>query len=92
MVSPLALNVFLRVLDGIDQFRVVQESPDHLVIQLASSRPIAAAVTARLEAQIRGYLREPMRVDIERVSYQHDAAIKFKTFVSRLPQARPDRE
>jgi phenylacetate-CoA ligase len=92
MVSPLTLNVFLRALDGIDQFRVIQESPDHLVVQLASPKPIAAAAVAQLEAQIRGHLREPMRVDIQQVEYQREDAIKFKTFVSRLQEIGADRE
>jgi phenylacetate-CoA ligase len=92
MVSPLTLNVFLRELDVIDQYRVIQESPDHLVVQLASQKPVAAAAVARLEAQIRGHLREPMRVDIEQVEYQREDAIKFKTFVSRLHQTGADRE
>ena len=91
MVSPLVLNVFLRELEGIDQFRVIQESPDHVVVQLASARALAADALARLEAQIRGHLREPMRVDIERVEYQRADGIKFKTFVSRLHRAEADR-
>jgi phenylacetate-CoA ligase len=89
MVSPLALNLFLRELEGIDQFRVIQERPDHLVVQLASQKAISAAAVARLESQIRGYLREPMRVDIQRVGYQREDTIKFKTFVSKLHEAEP---
>lgn len=38
LVSPLVLNVFLRSLDRIDQFCVIQESRDHLVVQLASNK------------------------------------------------------
>lgn len=91
LVSPLTLNVFLRELDGIDQFRVIQERPDHLVVQLASKKTLAAASLTQLASQLKGHLREPVRVDIERVEYRREEAIKFKTFVSRLDGNSADR-
>jgi phenylacetate-CoA ligase len=84
LVSPLVLNVFLRGLDGIDQFRVVQESRDRLVVQLASRTDVPAASLAQLASQVKEVLCEPMRVEIEQVEYRHEHAVKFKTFVSRL--------
>lgn len=91
LVSPLVLNVFLRSLDGIDQFRVIQESRDHLVVQLASNKDFPAASLAQLESRLKDHLREPMRLDIERVDYRREDAVKFKTFISRLDGSNADR-
>jgi phenylacetate-CoA ligase len=84
VVSPLTLNVFLRALEGIDQFRVVQERLDHLVVQLASKAPLSGAALARLESQVKDQLGERVRVEIEQVEYRRDDAVKFRTFVSKL--------
>jgi phenylacetate-CoA ligase len=88
LVSPLVLNVFLRRLDGIDQFRVVQVTRDHLRVELASKRTVPAAWLAQLESQLKDALGEPMGVDIEQVKYRHAETIKFKTFVSQLDNGR----
>ena len=91
LVSPLVLNVFLRGLDGIDQFRVIQERRDHLVVELASNKDVPAASLAKLELQLKDQLREPVRVDIKRVDYRGENAVKFKAFVSRLEENNWDR-
>lgn len=90
-MSPLVLNVFLRSLDGIDQFRVIQERRDHLVVQLASNKDFPAASLAQLESRLKDRLREPLRLDIERVHYRREDAVKFKTFISRLDGSNADR-
>ena len=91
LVSPLVLNVFLRGLDGIDQFRVIQERRDHLVVELASNKDVPAASLAKLELQLKDQLREPVRVDIKRVDYRGENSVKFKAFVSRLEENNSDR-
>jgi hypothetical protein len=88
LVSPLVLNVSLRALTHIDQFRVIQERVEQLVVQLASKRPIAGATMERLARQLREDLGEPVQVAVEQVEYRHEDAAKFRTFVSKV--ALPD--
>jgi phenylacetate-CoA ligase len=84
LVSPLALHVFLRSAEGIDQFRVIQESRDQLVVRLAAKKDLPAAWLAQLETHLRERLGEPMRLEIQRVDYMREDALKFKTFISKV--------
>lgn len=84
LVSPLALHTFLRSAEGLDRFRVIQESRDHLLVQLSAPKDFPAGWLAQLEAHLRDRLGEPMRLEIQRVAYLPADALKFKTFVSKI--------
>ena len=80
-------HFILRSFAGIDQFRFIQEGSEHLVLQLASQRGFSPASLLQLRSQFMEHLSEPVRLDIQLVDFIWEDTPKFKTFISRLPQA-----
>jgi phenylacetate-CoA ligase len=89
VLSPIAFGFILRRFEGINQFRFIQESSDHLVLQLVPQGPPQEEMLGRLRSQILEYLTEPVRVDIQLVDFIREDTSKFRAFVSRLPEADP---
>jgi phenylacetate-CoA ligase len=86
LLSPWALEFVLRSLEGIDQFRVIQESSDHLVVQLVSSNGFSASALAELQSRLLNRVGEPVKLDINLVGAIRNDALKFKSFISKLPR------
>jgi hypothetical protein len=84
MVSPWALNVFLRDLPGLLQFRFVQKRRDRLEVQLRFSRPPASATLESLRERIASHLGEPISIEIAPVDAIGEGALKFRSFLSEL--------
>lgn len=75
---------FLRGLEDLRQFRVVQPAVDRLVLELRFAAPPAPAALDTLREQVARHLGEPMRIDVERVEAFDEGPGKFRTFVSHV--------
>jgi len=83
----LSINPFefiLRAVDDIEQFRVIQESTEHLVLQLVFRRVPPDRLLSQIQSRVMKSLAEPVRVDIQCVDFIHDENSKFRSFISRL--------
>lgn len=84
LLSPWGFNIFLRRLDGLRQFRVVQSDLDRVVLQLRFATPPAPGSLDALRERAAHHLGEPMRVEIERVEAFEEGPLKFRSFVSHV--------
>lgn len=84
LLSTWGFNIFLRDLEGLRQFRVVQSARDRVVLQLRFAAPPAPAGLAALRERVVRHLGEPMRVDIEQVATFEEGPLKFRTFISEV--------
>jgi phenylacetate-CoA ligase len=85
ILSADPLEFILRKVDSIEQFRIVQESIGHLVLQLVFRKAPDNDLIHSIRSRVLESLAEPVRVDIQCVDFVHDANSKFRTFVSNLP-------
>lgn len=85
VVSIQPLSFLLRTMSGLDQYRIIQESSGHLVVELAFRIAPGSEALARLRSRFIDTLGEPVAVDLRCVEAIHDDAPKFRSFVSRLP-------
>jgi phenylacetate-coenzyme A ligase PaaK-like adenylate-forming protein len=79
--------------DGIDQFRIIQERPDHIVLQLVWWREPTEHAVSELRTRMLEYLGEPVQLDVERVDSIPEEKRKFRKFISELNEstaAAPD--
>jgi len=87
---PWGCNVFLRNLENLKQFRLIQERVDLLVLQLRFSVPPASSLLDRLKGQLQQHMGEPVTLRIELLDHFDDDALKFRAFISRcLPNKAP---
>jgi len=90
LLSPWGCNVFLRNLENLKQFRLIQERVDLLVLQLRFSVPPASSLLDRLKGQLQQHMGEPVTLRIELLDHFDDDALKFRAFISRcLPNKAP---
>jgi phenylacetate-CoA ligase len=85
LLSPMGLHSILESFTGIDQFRLIQESADHVVLQLVMQKNVPSQPLRQLQSRLIEHLPEPVRVDIQLVDFIREDTPKFKTFVSKLP-------
>ena len=84
LLAPMALPTRLLSLDWVQQFRIVQESRDHLSVQLATRRPLSAGAVEDARLLCQQVLKEAMQVDIEIVTAFSDSMAGLNSFVSML--------
>lgn len=84
LLSPTGFSHVLRNLDGITQFRVIQERVDYIVLQLVPQKRLSAMVLSQLQAWLAEYLQEPVRVEVQYLDFIDEDVPKFKAFISRL--------
>jgi phenylacetate-CoA ligase len=85
--SALGLGSVVDEFDEVDQYRFIQESQDHLVVQLKLFREPEGGELARFRAGLTAYLGEPMRLDIHIVDVIPEEKLKFRKFISKLADA-----
>jgi phenylacetate-CoA ligase len=88
VLSPLPFAYILRKIGEIDQFRVIQENYDHFVIQLTFGRNPKDETLSSIRSSIMNFLDEPVRVDIKPVDLIHEEKLKYRAFISKLPQSK----
>ncbi len=84
LLSPMGLHLILESFTGVDQFRFIQESAGHVVLQLVTQKNFPSQILRQLQSRLIEYLPEPIRVDIQLVDFMREDTPKFKTFVSKL--------
>lgn len=85
MLPAVRLAYILRVLPGIFQWQVVQETPRDLIVKLVIEGQIAEDMDSHIRSRFAEYLKEPVNVDIQIVDSLEDEARKFRTFISKVP-------
>jgi phenylacetate-coenzyme A ligase PaaK-like adenylate-forming protein len=78
------LNAMLRSMVGIEQYRVIQQLPDYVQVQLSFKEDPSSERLDALKAQIAGGFREPIRIEIEITRFLPDPRRRFKLFVSKV--------
>jgi len=79
----------LRDMNGLEQYRIIQESEEHLVVQLAFYGKPNSDALVQLRSRFMELLGEPIRVDIQCVDGIGDETSKFRSFISKLSVKKP---
>jgi phenylacetate-CoA ligase len=87
ILSATPLFVHVNRVDGVDQYRFIQERADHIVLQLVLYEHPGEQALARMRAQLLKYLGEPVTLDIRMVDSIQDEARKFRKFISLVHQS-----
>ena len=88
VLHALSAIYILREMTAIQEFRIVQEAIDHLVLHLVLRQSIGPAEEASLRAQFAAVFGANMRITIERAaSLPRTASGKFRYVESRVAQA-----
>jgi len=84
IVSLWPFTFILRKLDRLEQYRIIQESAEHLVVELAFRGDPNKDALVQLRSRFMEQLGEPVRVDIQCVSGFRNDTPKFRSFISKL--------
>jgi len=88
VLHALSAIYILREMSAIQEFRIVQEAIDHLVLHVVLRQSIGPAEEASLRAQFAAVFGSDMRITIERTtSLPRTASGKFRYVESRVAQA-----
>jgi phenylacetate-CoA ligase len=85
IVSLWPFTFLLRKLNRLEQYRIIQESAEHLVVELAFRGDPNDDALVQLRSRFMEHLGEPVRVDIQCVDGIRDETPKFRSFISKLP-------
>ncbi|MEJ2715936.1 MAG: hypothetical protein P8182_02170 [Deltaproteobacteria bacterium] len=87
MLSPQRFEFILRAFDGIDQWRLIQESESQFLLKLVMPVRPGEEVLQRMRSEFLAYFSERVKVDIELVNYMSEQG-KFRAFISnvRVPE------
>lgn len=85
IVSLWPFTFILRKMDRLEQYRIIQESAEHLVVELVFSEDPNDDALVRLRSRFMEHLGEPVSVDIQCVDGIRDETSKFRSFISKLP-------
>jgi len=86
ILSAFGLTMAAMATDGVDQFRFIQESLDHIVLQLVLWKHPGEGVLAQVRREILEYLGEPVSLDVEIVPRLSEDKVKFRRFISKIPE------
>jgi len=85
IMTPIAFSDLLHPVEGkLERFRVIQESPDHLTLQLAFLAKPNEDDLAKIRSSFAIFFREPMQLEIQVLDLIQDDHIKFKAFISKV--------
>lgn len=84
LLSPSPSEFFVRGCDWIHRFLLVQESRDHLVLQLVLREKPGEEDLSQIRTQFTDYFSEPVRFDIEIVDSITEKTDKVGSFVCKL--------
>ncbi len=85
LLSPSPSEFFVRGCDWIHRFLLIQESRDHLVLQLVLREEPAEDELAQIQTEFTDYFAEPVRFQIQIVDSITEKTDKVGSFVCRLP-------
>ena len=84
ILSPQRVAHILCGFEGIDQWRLVQETRSRFVRKLVMTGRLDNGSLEKISAQFLQYLAGPVILDIEFVRFMDEEALKFRTFVSKI--------
>jgi phenylacetate-CoA ligase len=87
--SPNRFNHILGEVEGLDQWRLVQESTDRFVLRLVMRQEPDRETVEKIRMQFLEYLEEPVMLDIRLVDYMEEEVLKFRTFISKVARSDP---
>ncbi|MEJ2718456.1 MAG: hypothetical protein P8182_15195 [Deltaproteobacteria bacterium] len=85
--SPNRFNHILGEVEGLDQWRLIQESADRFVLLLVMRKEPDQETLEKIRIQFLEYLEEPVMLDIRLVDYMEDDVLKFRTFMSKVARS-----
>jgi phenylacetate-CoA ligase len=86
ILSPYSFFHRLRIYYNVDQFLLIQEKPDNLILQIVLKGNSQDEITSKIRSRAMAYLNEPVRLDIHSVDFIETKRPNFKTFISKLPK------
>jgi len=81
------IGSILKNFNGINQFRIIQESIDHFVIQLVFGEHPQNQILSKISSRVMEYLGEQVRIEIRLVDFIEEEEGKFRIFISKLPKS-----
>ena len=85
LVSLWPFTFILRKMDRLEQYRIIQESAERLVVKLVFREDPNDDALVRLRSRFMEHLGEPVSVDIQCVDGIRDETTKCRSFISMLP-------
>ncbi|MEJ2718455.1 MAG: hypothetical protein P8182_15190 [Deltaproteobacteria bacterium] len=89
ILSPQRVAHILCGFEGVDQWRLIQETRRRFVLKLVMHGQPDHEGLQRIRSQFLEYVDEPVTLDIEFPDYMDEGALKFRTFVSNVRSALP---
>ena len=87
ILSTIGLGVIMADVDGVDQYRFIQERLDHLVLKLVLWKHPGQETLDHVRMQVLDFLGEAVSLDLQIVDRLPEEKAKFRKFVSRVPAA-----
>ncbi len=84
IISIWPFTFLLRSMNRLEQYRIIQERTDHLVVQLAFRGEPDHDVLVELHSRFLERLAEPVRVEMQCMADIRDEGPKFRSFISKL--------
>ena len=88
IISPLGLQLFLKTIPDVEQWRLIQETPDRFVVRLAFSKDPDAQMLEDIRSRLVDLMPEPAHFQIEAGDFIVEEGLKFRSIVSQVP--KPD--
>jgi phenylacetate-CoA ligase len=89
IMPPLELLNLMSSFSLVDQFRLVQETTDLLRVELVMRADRDPATEETIKARIKGYLNEPVRVEVVTKKSLTVSGSKLRIIVSNVDSVRP---
>lgn len=86
--TPLGLMFVLRETPGLTKYRIVQEAPDRLIVELVMAAAESERRLGPLRDRLAACLAEAIRVELRPTAAIEGPRSKTETFVSRLAEER----
>ncbi|MFH1153278.1 MAG: hypothetical protein V1793_05635 [Pseudomonadota bacterium] len=83
-MSTIALTPVLHTVDGLEQYRIIQESYDRLVLLLVLHKALTPESLSGLRDRLLAEFPCPVRLEIRVVDAIEEEKLKFRAFISRL--------
>jgi phenylacetate-CoA ligase len=85
-LTPQGIHPIFRKFNGLDQYRLIQESYDELLLQIVWRSKPQEEHLSEIRARFDTFLGEPIRLHIQSVDSIPEEKLKFRAFISRLPK------
>lgn len=88
IISPVGLQQVLKKYPDLEQWRLIQESPDRFVLRLSLRSEPAAGLLEEIRSRFVDHLPEPTHFQVEAGDFIVEDGLKFRTVISKVP--KPD--